>query len=180
MWCIWQHPDSPLFGKDKMATFERYFIEAKETHLEKKNPYYELLEKEAVVDEILKSSTAPEGAHIVNGHVPVKCKNGESPIKCNGKVLVIDGGFSRAYQKETELQGIPLSTTPMVLFWLPMSLLSRKRLRWKRKRYSFGLHGSETGDRTPSRWKYRYRHRIKRAGSRSGVAACSLQKQSGD
>lgn len=86
MWCIWQHPDSPLFGKDKMATFERYFIEAKETHLEKKNPYYELLEKEEVVDEILEEfGLHPEGAHIVNGHVPVKCKNGESPIKCKGK-----------------------------------------------------------------------------------------------
>ena len=109
MWCIWQHPDSPLFGKDKMATFERYFIEAKETHLEKKNPYYELLEKEAVVDEILEEfGLHPEGAHIVNGHVPVKCKNGESPIKCNGKVLVIDGGFSRAYQKETGIAGYTL------------------------------------------------------------------------
>ena len=109
MWCIWQHPDSPLFGKDKMATFERYFIEAKETHLEKKNPYYELLEKEEVVDEILEEfGLHPEGAHIVNGHVPVKCKNGESPIKCNGKVLVIDGGFSRAYQKETGIAGYTL------------------------------------------------------------------------
>ena len=109
MWCIWQHPDSPLFGKDKMATFERYFIEAKETHLEKKNPYYELLEKEAVVDEILEEfGLHPEGAHIVNGHVPVKCKNGESPIKCKGKVLVIDGGFSRAYQKETGIAGYTL------------------------------------------------------------------------
>ena len=106
---ILQHPDSPLFGKDKMATFERYFIEAKETHLEKKNPYYELLEKEAVVDEILEEfGLHPEGAHIVNGHVPVKCKNGESPIKCNGKVLVIDGGFSRAYQKETGIAGYTL------------------------------------------------------------------------
>ena len=134
MWCIWQHPDSPLFGKDKMATFERYFIEAKETHLEKKNPYYELLEKEAVVDEILEEfGLHPEGAHIVNGHVPVKCKNGESPIKCKGKVLVIDGGFPGRIRKRRELQGIPLSTTPMVLFWLPMSLLSRKRLRWKRE-----------------------------------------------
>lgn len=75
----------------------------------KKNPYYELLEKEAVVDEILEEfGLHPEGAHIVNGHVPVKCKNGESPIKCNGKVLVIDGGFSRAYQKETGIAGYTL------------------------------------------------------------------------
>ena len=109
MWYIWAAPNSPLFGKDKMATFERYFIEAKETHLEKKNPYYELLEKEAVVDEILEEfGLHPEGAHIVNGHVPVKCKNGESPIKCKGKVLGIDGGFSRAYQKETGIAGYTL------------------------------------------------------------------------
>lgn len=65
--------------------------------------------KEAVVDEILEEfGLHPEGAHIVNGHVPVKCKNGESPIKCNGKVLVIDGGFSRAYQKETGIAGYTL------------------------------------------------------------------------
>ena len=109
LWYLWCNKDSPLFGKDKMATFERYFIEAKETHLEKKNPYYELLEKEAVVDEILEEfGLHPEGAHIVNGHVPVKCKNGESPIKCNGKVLVIDGGFSKAYQSETGIAGYTL------------------------------------------------------------------------
>ena len=109
MWCIWRRPDSPLFGKDKMATFERYFIEDKETHLERKNPYYRLLEKEEVADRILQEfGLDPTGAHIVNGHVPVKSKNGESPIKCNGKVLVIDGGFSRAYQKETGIAGYTL------------------------------------------------------------------------
>ena len=109
MWYIWLHPDSPLFGKDKMATFERYFLAEKETHVEKKNPYYKLLEKEEVVDRILDGfGLLREGTHIINGHVPVKLKNGESPIKCNGKVLVIDGGFSRAYQKETGIAGYPL------------------------------------------------------------------------
>ena len=109
MWYIWLHPDSPLFGKDKMATFERYFLAEKETHVEKKNPYYKLLEKEEVVDRILDGfGLLREGTHIINGHVPVKLKNGESPIKCNGKVLVIDGGFSRAYQKETGLAGYTL------------------------------------------------------------------------
>ena len=109
MWYIWLHPDSPLFGKDKMATFERYFLAEKETHVEKKNPYYKLLEKEEVVDRILDGFGLPrEGTHIINGHVPVKLKNGESPIKCNGKVLVIDGGFSRAYQKETGIAGYTL------------------------------------------------------------------------
>ncbi|MEG2146326.1 MAG: fructose-1,6-bisphosphatase, partial [Lachnospiraceae bacterium] len=109
MWYIWLHPNSPLFGKDKMATFERYLIKDKETHVEKKSPYYYLLENEAVVDSILKEFGLPtEGAHIINGHVPVKSKNGENPIKCNGKVLVIDGGFSKAYQKETGIAGYTL------------------------------------------------------------------------
>lgn len=109
MWYIWLHPNSPLFGKDKMATFERYFLAEKETHVEKKNPYYYLLEKESVVDHIMTEfGLDPQGAHIVNGHVPVKRKNGESPIKCRGKVLVIDGGFSKAYQKETGIAGYTL------------------------------------------------------------------------
>ena len=98
------------FGKDKMATFERYFLAEKETHVEiEKSAYYKLLEKEEVVDRILDGfGLLREGTHIINGHVPVKLKNGESPIKCNGKVLVIDGGFSRAYQKETGIAGYTL------------------------------------------------------------------------
>lgn len=109
MWYIWLHPNSPLFGKDKMATFERYFLAEKETHSEKKNPYYYLIEKEDVVDNIMKEfGLIPGKAHIINGHMPVKCKNGESPIKCGGKVLVIDGGFSKAYQKETGIAGYTL------------------------------------------------------------------------
>lgn len=83
-----------------MTTFERYFIADKQTHVEKKNPYYSLLEDEKVVDQIFKEfGLETSGAHIVNGHVPVHQQDGESPVKCNGKVLVIDGGFSRAYQK---------------------------------------------------------------------------------
>ncbi len=109
MWYIWLHPDSPLFGKNKMATFERYFLAEKETHEEKKNPYYRLLENETVIDGILREfGLDPEDAHIVNGHVPVKSKDGENPIKCGGKVMVIDGGFSRAYQKETGIAGYTL------------------------------------------------------------------------
>ena len=109
MWYIWLHENSPLFGKDKMATFERYFLAEKETHREKKNPYYNLLEDEKVVDGIMDEfGLLKECRHIVNGHVPVKSKNGESPIKCEGKVLVIDGGFSKAYQKETGIAGYTL------------------------------------------------------------------------
>ena len=109
MWYIWLHPDSPLFGKNKMATFERYFIAEKETHIEKKNPYYSYIENEKVIDNIMKEfGLDPAYGHIVNGHVPVKRKDGENPIKCGGKVMVIDGGFSKAYQKETGIAGYPL------------------------------------------------------------------------
>lgn len=109
MWYIWLGEGSPLFGKDKMATFERYFLAEKETHKEKKNLYYSMLENEEVIDKILAEFGLPaEGTHIINGHVPVKSKNGENPIKCGGKVLVIDGGFSKAYQKETGIAGYTL------------------------------------------------------------------------
>ena len=109
MWYIWLHENSPLFGKDKMATFERLFVEDKATHKEGKNPYYKLLEDDEVVKMILKEfGLSEENTHIVNGHVPVKSKKGESPIKCNGRVLVIDGGFSKAYQKETGIAGYTL------------------------------------------------------------------------
>ncbi len=107
MWYIWLHQDSPLFGKHKMATFERYFLADPSTHKEKKNPYYYMLEEESVADHILQEFGLPtEGSHIINGHMPVKC--GENPVKCGGKVLVIDGGFSRAYQKETGIAGYTL------------------------------------------------------------------------
>ncbi len=109
MWYIWLHENSPLFGKDKMATFERYFLAEKETHREKKNSYYNLLEEDEVANNILKEfGLEGEDAHIINGHVPVKTRKGEKPIKCNGKVLVIDGGFSKAYQKETGIAGYTL------------------------------------------------------------------------
>lgn len=109
MWYIWLGKNSPLFGKDKMATFERYFLAEGETHVEKKNPYYRLLENEAVVDRILAEfGLDKENSHIINGHVPVKSRDGENPVKCGGKVLVIDGGFCKAYQKETGIAGYTL------------------------------------------------------------------------
>ena len=108
-WYIWLHQDSPLFGKDKMATFERYFLADPKTHREKKNPYYTFLEQEETARHILREfELSEEEGHIINGHVPVKSKNGEKPVKCGGKVLVIDGGFSKAYQKETGIAGYTL------------------------------------------------------------------------
>ncbi|MCC6095263.1 MAG: fructose-1,6-bisphosphatase [Eubacterium sp.] len=105
---IWCSPKSPLFGKDKMATFERYFIREKETHVERKNPYYRLLDNEEVMNRVLREFGLSEHAHIVNGHVPVLQSSGESPVKCNGKVLIIDGGFSKAYQGKTGIAGYTL------------------------------------------------------------------------
>ena len=109
LWYIWTGPNSPVFGKDKMTTFERYFVEDKETHVEKKNAYYRLYDEERIVDKILEEfGLDASKSHIVNGHVPVERKKGESPIKCNGKLLVIDGGFSKAYQHKTGIAGYTL------------------------------------------------------------------------
>ena len=109
MWYIWCNQNSPVFGKDKMTTFERYFIEDKTTHKETKNPYYSLLDDENLINRILEEfGLNAEYSHIVNGHVPVEQKNGESPIKCGGKLLIIDGGFSRAYQGKTGIAGYTL------------------------------------------------------------------------
>ncbi len=109
LWYIWTGPKSPVFGKDKMTTFERYFIADKEAHTENKNSYYRLLDNEVIINKILREfGLDEEKSHIVNGHVPVERKKGESPIKCNGKLLVIDGGFSKAYQSKTGIAGYTL------------------------------------------------------------------------
>lgn len=109
LWYIWAGPNSPVFGKDKMTTFERYFIDDSETHREVKNPYYSMLDNEDIINKILEEfGLDVSKSHIVNGHVPVELKNGDSPIKCNGKLLIIDGGFSRAYQGKTGIAGYTL------------------------------------------------------------------------
>lgn len=117
LWYIWASPNSPLFGKDKMTTFERYFIEDKETHTEKKGSYYRLLEKEEVVDRMLREfGLDPSESHIINGHVPVHQSEGESPVKCGGKIIVIDGGLCTAYQKVTGIAGYTLIYNSYGLF----------------------------------------------------------------
>ena len=109
LWFIWQNANSPVFGKAKMTTFERYFIADKATHKEPKNPYYRLLEQEEIVNKILREfGLEGEDSHIINGHVPVEAARGESPVKCNGKLLIIDGGFSKAYQPKTGIAGYTL------------------------------------------------------------------------
>jgi fructose-1,6-bisphosphatase-3 len=109
MWYLWCGADSPLFGKKTMRTFECCFIDDKETHIEGKNPYYELRDDEEACNKILKEfGLDPTNSHIINGHVPVIAAKGESPIKANGKLIVIDGGFSKAYQKHTGIAGYTL------------------------------------------------------------------------
>ena len=109
IWYIWTGPKSPVFGKDKMATFERYFVDDKTTHTEKKNSYYSLTDDEETVNRILREfGLDPAVSHIINGHVPVELKKGDTPIKCGGKLLIIDGGFSRAYQGKTGIAGYTL------------------------------------------------------------------------
>ncbi|MQN34055.1 fructose-1,6-bisphosphatase, partial [Prevotella copri] len=106
---LWCGPDSPLFDKSKMATFERYFITDKETHKEEKGYYFLLRDNEQVIDHIMDEFgvTGPN-RHIINGHVPVRTTKGENPIKANGKLMVIDGGFSKAYHNETGIAGYTL------------------------------------------------------------------------
>lgn len=106
---LWCGPDSPLFDKSKMATFERYFIADKETHKEVKGNYFTLRDSEETADYILDAfGVKGPNRHIINGHVPVKATKGENPIKANGKILVIDGGFSKAYHNETGIAGYTL------------------------------------------------------------------------
>ena len=106
---LWCGKDSCLFDKAKMATFERYFLAEKETHVEEKGWFFKLREQEKTADTILDAfGVTGENRHIINGHVPVHVKKGELPIKANGKIMVIDGGFAEPYHKETGIAGYTL------------------------------------------------------------------------
>lgn len=109
LWYLWTGAQSPLFGKQKMATFERYFIDDKATHEEQRNPYYDYRDQPETVRRILEEfGLDPDRGHIINGHVPVKVRRGENPVKAGGRLLVIDGGFARAYQGVTGIAGYTL------------------------------------------------------------------------
>lgn len=109
MWYLWCGKNSPIFCKDVMRTFERYFIEDKSIRKEYKNPFYEYATKESKCDEIFeKFNLNKNSAHIICGHMPVKLKDGENPIKANGKFMIIDGGLSKAYQEVTGIAGYTL------------------------------------------------------------------------
>lgn len=110
IWYLWCGPVSPPFDKDRMATFERYFIADKSTHVENKGCYYRLKNRRDICEMILREFGIEdlEHAHIINGHIPVKASQGESPIKADGRLLVIDGGFSKVYHQETGIAGYTL------------------------------------------------------------------------
>ena len=107
MWYLWLAKDSPLFGKAKMTTFERLFVDDKQSHKEPTRPYYNLIKHREPCEKILREfGLDPDnGSKILNGHVPVKIKDGESPIKGDGLLYIIDGGISKAYQKQTGIAG---------------------------------------------------------------------------
>ena len=110
MWFLWISPDSPFFGKEKMVTFESYFVDDESTHKEPKNAYYHLVEDEEYCNKVLMEfGLNYEDSHIVNGHMPVKAKDGESPIKANGKLLIIDGGFAKSFREKTGNAGYILT-----------------------------------------------------------------------
>lgn len=109
LWYLWSSEHSPLFGKEKMATFERYLISDKSVQMERKNYYYQLIEKDEIVDKIFDEFEMDRRtSHIINGHVPVEVKKGETPIHCHGRVLIIDGGFSKPYHDKTGTAGYTL------------------------------------------------------------------------
>ena len=108
-WYLWCGPNSPLFDKSKMATFERYFVAEKETHEEEKGFYYRLREQADVCDKLMDAfGVIGKHRHIINGHVPVKVGSGENPIKADGRLMVIDGGFAKAYHHTTGIAGYTL------------------------------------------------------------------------
>lgn len=108
-WYLWCGVDSPLFDKSKMTTFERYFIKDKEVHAEEKGWYFKLRDKEEVCERLLDDfEVTGAHRHIINGHVPVKAGKGENPIKAGGRLMVIDGGFARAYHSKTGIAGYTL------------------------------------------------------------------------
>ena len=109
LWYLWCGPRSPLFGKDKLTSFEHCFIDDPLSHVERYNLYYHFSREEEYVDMILRDfGLDPSKSHLINGHVPVRTSRGERPIKANGKLYIIDGGLSKAYHKKTGIAGYTL------------------------------------------------------------------------
>ena len=134
VWFLWEHKDSPLFGKKVMTTFERYFTDEPAAYEEGRDPYYKWRNNDDVCDMILKDfGLDDENSRIVNGHVPVHAKSGESPIKSHGKLFVIDGGFAKAYQDVTGIAGYTLIYSPHGLLIVNWRTLLNKDIEQKNK-----------------------------------------------
>lgn len=176
IWYIWTGPNSPVFGKDKMATFERYFVEDKSTHVEIKNSYYRLMDNEEVLNRILREFGLDEKCHIINGHVPVELKKGETPIKCGGKLLIIDGGFSKAYQGKTGIAGYTLvaNSHGMTLVAHEPFESAEAAIR-KESDIFFRLHYCGNGAQADPGCGYGHRRGAQGKHLLSGGAACGLQ-----
>lgn len=130
MWYLWCGPDSPFFGKDKMTTLERVLIKDKKSHKEKRNYYYKYQDDKKTMEYVMHNFGIKDtsNAHIINGHIPVEKINGETPLKAENKVIVIDGGFSKAYQKTTGIAGYTLisgSTGMRIVAHEPFSSLEK-------------------------------------------------------
>ena len=109
LWYLWCGKSSPLFGREKLTTFERVYIDDEAYHTEKSNAYYRYCHEKYFCEKILRDfGIAGKYSHIVNGHVPVKKKDGENPVKAEGKLIVIDGGFCKAYHEKTGIAGYTL------------------------------------------------------------------------
>ena len=132
MWFLWCGKNSPLFGRDVMRTYESYMTKKKIK--ENKNPYYDLVKDESFCDKVL-AEFGVEGpyAHIINGHMPVRVKDGESPISGNGKHIIIDGGLSKAYHKRTGIGGYTLMSNSHGLYLTTHAPFCKTREAIKRK-----------------------------------------------
>lgn len=109
LWYAWSGPRSPLFGRDRMTTFERYYIQERSSHREQPNSYFKLRENEKIIEKVLQEfGCCKKESKIINGHTPIEVKKGENPIKANSKLIVIDGGMNKAYQKKTGVAGYSL------------------------------------------------------------------------
>lgn len=150
---LWCGKDSPLFDKSKMSTFERYFIADKALHKEEKGYYFKLRDNEKIIDGIMDAfGLTGQNRHIINGHVPVHVANGENPIKANGKLMVIDGGFSEAYHKETGIAGYTLVYHSRVSNWCNTNRSQVRRMLCLEGRTSFPQHRLSRWQTTVCLW----------------------------
>ena len=146
LWYLWCGKLSPLFGRSAMTTFERLYIADPATHEEVKDPYYTWYNEEAACRRILAEFGLPGTSHIVNGHVPVREKSGESPIKGGGRLVVIDGGFCRAYHEKTGIAGYTLVYSSRTMSLRTHQLCQCRKGRERKHRHRVAEEHSGNGE----------------------------------